>query len=418
MKLFALVDCNNFYASCETVFNPSLRGKPLVVLSNNDGCVISRSPEAKRMGIKMGQPFFEIKKLVEDGKLFALSANFTLYGDLSRRVMETLFSISPKVEVYSIDEAFLYLEGLPVTDYEKYGKFIKEKVYRWTGIPVAVGIAPTKTLAKAATYIAKRESEEGVIYIAPGEDFSTYLKKLPVEDVWGIGRNYSKFLKSKGIKTAYDFTLIPEDWVGRYMKINGLRTLLELRGKPAIPAETGGNRHSFITSRTFGTPVEKFEDLWSAVSTFVSLAGERMREEEYYATSISVFISGGTFSNPFFMQESEILSSPTDFTPELIDAARRILERIFKKGKEYKKAGILLGGLIMKKNFQFELFTPTEVVRKKESLMEAVDRINTRYGKDAVYFASSKISFRWHSVQKKLSRKFTTSWAELPVVKG
>ncbi len=416
-KIFALVDCNNFYVSCELVFNPSLRGKPVVVLSNNDGCVISRSQEAKALGIKMGQPFFEIEEFAKRHGVLALSANFTLYGDMSRRVMETLFSVSPEVEVYSIDEAFVSLTGLPITDYDEYGNFIREKVYRWTGIPVAVGIAPTKTLAKVATYIAKHYGNGGVQVISSDDDFSELLKKVPVEEIWGIGRSYSSFLRSKGVETAYDFTLLPEKWVKKYMKINGLRTQQELKGKSAISISGRGERRSFITSRTFGKSVEGFEDLLSAISTFVSLASERMREEGYLAASVSVYVAAGTYTrHPYFAQEAEIFPVPTDFTPELIGAAERILRKIYKRGYGYKKAGVILGGLVPRSNYQYELFVPAEVMRRREALMKAVDTINAKFGKNSISFASEKLSDQWHSVQKRLTRRYTTSWNELPVV--
>ncbi len=416
-KFFALVDCNNFYVSCELVFNPSLRGKPVVVLSNNDGCVISRSQEAKALGIKMGQPFFEIESFAMRHGVVALSANFTLYGDMSRRVMETLFSISPEVEVYSIDEAFVSLGGLPVDDYEKYGNFIREKVYRWTGIPVAVGIAPTKTLAKIATYLAKHYGDGGVRVIPENFDGSEILQRVPIDEVWGIGRNYGEFLRSKGIETAYDFTLLSEKWVRKYMKINGLRTHLELRGKPTIPISNRGERRSFITSRTFGRQVEEFPDLLSAISTFVSLATERMREEGYLATSVAVYISAGSHSkNPYFAQDSELLSIPTDYTPDIIEVAERVLRRIFRSGYRYKKAGVIIGGLVPRGNYQYELFVPAEVMRRKDALMKAVDSINAKFGKGSISFASERLSDKWHSVQRRLSKRYTTSWEELPVV--
>ncbi len=418
-EYFALVDCNNFYVSCEQVFNPSLRGKAVVVLSNNDGCVISRSQEAKAAGIKMGQPFFEIEKMVEEGRVIALSANFTLYGDMSRRVMETLSFFSPFVEIYSIDEAFLLLDNNDVDDLLKYGEGIKEYVYRWTGIPVAVGIAPTKTLAKVATYIAKHDSPKSVVFIRRGEDLNPYLEKVPVEEIWGIGRSYSEFLQLKGVKTAADFVKLPEQWVKRYMKINGVRTWRELQGKKVFSLSERSIRKSFITSRTFGEPVEDFESLKSSIITFMKMSVERLREEGYLASEVTIFISSSLHVKDIYRSAIvENLQSPTDYLPDLIAPVEDMLKRIYRKGVKYRKAGVVLSGLIRKENYQYELFTPAEVVRRKENLMAAIEEISGKFGRDSIKLGGESLSSRWKSVQKHLSRRYTTSWDGIPVVRG
>lgn len=316
------MDCNNFYVSCERVFNPSLNGKPVVVLSNNDGCVIARSNEAKAFGIPMGAPTYQIRELVEKHEVAVFSSNYTLYGDMSARVMSILSSLAPEIEVYSIDEAFVNLDG--ITDYQSLGRIIVNKVYKDTGIPVSLGIAPTRTLAKMANKFAKKfPAYQRVCCIDTEEKREKALRLFTIGDVWGIGRRQAAKLEKEGVKTAYDFTQLPNSWVRKYMTVVGERTWKELRGIPCI-TENITLRKQICTSRSFGQMIENIEQMDEAVSTFASTCAKKLREQKGYAVSLLVFIQTNRFRedlSQYWKSVSVNLPVPTDDTLEIVHYA-------------------------------------------------------------------------------------------------
>ncbi len=423
----ALVDCNNFFVSCERVFRPELKGRPVVVLSNNDGCVISRSSEVKALGIQMGEPYFKIQKILHQFNIAVFSSNFMLYSDLSRRVMETLSQFSEKIEIYSIDEAFLHLtEGknadggrvIPSnSNLEDGGQAIQKKVYQWTGIPTSIGIGPTKSLAKAGAYFAKKmESLRGVCVLSNLKDQREALKHLPIEEVWGIGRSYSQFLKHQRIETAYAFTQAPEDWVRRKMGVVGSRLQQELLGRACLEIESHPDpKKGICTSRSFGSPIENLSELKEAVSHFVAQAAVKLRKEKLQTGQITVFISTSRFQpNSYFNSSSISLPYFTAFTPEMISIALEELRKIFRPGFFYKKAGVLLENL--RPEGQASLFDPLDRT-KANCLMKTVDHLNATLGRSTVRFGSEGIAPAWRPRAEHCSPRYTTDWKELPVIR-
>ncbi len=417
-KIFALVDCNSFYVSCERVFNPKLREIPVVVLSNNDGCVVSRSDEAKKLGIKVGTPYFECEALFKKHGGFAFSSNYTLYGDMSSRVMEILSTFSPNMEIYSIDEAFLSFSNFVFTDLLSYGKYIKETVQRWTGIPVSVGIGMTKTLAKVANKIAKKNN--GVFITGNDEENTAILENFDVADIWGIGQQYTKLLNSYGIKNARQFRDADDKWVQKKMTIMGARTLMELRGISCIDLEEVTQpKKAIISSKSFGKSIETLEGLREAVATYVSTATYKLRQQHSLAQCLSVFIMTNRFKDePQYANSILIkLSMPTCYTPELIEYAHKGLERIYRSGFRYKKAGIMLTDIIHEDHLQFNLFINPEVNVKRIELMKVVDKVQQRFGKQAIFIGAEGIAQEWSMQRTKLSPRFTTQWNEILNIK-
>ena len=405
MSKFALIDCNNFFVSCERAFNPSLKRKPVVVLSNNDGCVVSRSNEAKAYGIPMGTPVFKVQEIIKRHNIKVCSSNFKLYGDLSNRVMISLQMLCDKIEPYSIDEAFISISCL------QEGQFIRKKIMKWTGIPTSIGIGTTKTLAKAANEIAKKHPEfKGVVEITNSE----MLRLLPIEDVWGVGRQYSKLLKRLGIQTAYDLIQKPDDWIQRKLKIPGLQTVLELRGQECKKLKTEStHRKSVLSSRSFGKPVTSLKDLEEAVATYINTAARKLRSENLVTHRITTFINTGkhAYSNGYYKAETTELLSPTNFTPDLIKAAHQNLHKIFKPGIKYKKAGVLFTNLQPENPTQLSIITP---YKNTKPLMQTIDNLNLQWGKYAIYPASTGIKKNWYMKSNMRSQEFTTNWNELP----
>lgn len=419
----AIVDCNNFYASCERVFNPKLNGKPIVCLSNNDGVVIARSEEAKALGIKMGEPFFKIEKLVKQYKVNVFSSNYTLYGDLSARVMMTLELFSPEVEIYSIDEAFLKLNGIEEKHQTEYLKKIRKTVRQWLGIPVSVGMAPTKTLAKLANRIAKKDkSFEGVLNLFDFEDLTPFLKQVPVEDIWGVGRQYSALLRRSNIETAYDLSKVDSKWVKRRMTVVGLRTVYELNGIPCIEIEnTPPAKKSIVSSRSFGEYLTSFNEVKEAVAYFVARASEKMRSQKSACNSITVFIRTNPFKNsPQYYNSAEArLPYSMNATNELLPFAMKAFEKIYRDGYYYQKVGVLLQDFISTSNLQVSLFDPPNRLNKIK-VTELMDEVNAKFGREALYFAATgmKENRKWAMKREKLSSHFTTRWDDLPEVKA
>ena len=424
MKLFGLADCNNFYCSCERVFHPNLRDKPVVVLSNNDGCVVARSEESKRLGIKMGVPFYQVRDLLEKNGVAVFSSNYNLYGDMSSRVMSMLSSYFPKIYVYSIDEAFLDLSDIEDIDsvVELSRKTVKA-IYKGVGIPVSLGIAPTKTLAKmASVYAKKHKGYKGVCVIDTDEKREKALKLFPIKDVWGIGRKHSKKLEYNGVKTAWDFIQKPEGWVRREMSITGLRTWKELRGESSIEIEDESYKKSICTSRSFPNQgLDKIEDVEEAVANFASMCSKKLREQHTVCNSIVVFAYTNRFRDDMpqtYINEIVNFDVPTNDMQEIVSKAVNALRKAWKTGSYYyKKAGVIACNIIEDNAIQGNLFDTID--RDKQStLSKVVDEINMRNGRDTVRMAIQGYGNNWHIKNEYISKQYTTNIKDIIVVKA
>ena len=412
----ALVDCNSFYVSCERLFNPRIQKKAVVVLSNNDGCVISRSTEAKILGIKMGEPYFKVKDLVKKNKVEVFSSNYALYGDISRRVMRVLRTFSPKVEIYSIDEAFIDLSFIDEKGAEEYGKEIRSRVLKWTGIPTSVGIATTKTLSKVANHIAKKE-KAGVVYL--NKDIDVRLKKFAIEDVWGVGRQLSKFYYKNNIKNAYDLKNVSNYWVKKGTNVLGAKTAMELRGVPCIDLQIDQEkRKNCCVSRSFGRKVTEIEELEESVTTHCLNAAEKIRADDQLAKTITVFVRTSPFdkSKKYYSNSKTVdLPIATNNSLELIKNATKALSEIYIKGHRYQKAGVILTGLKDEKESQENLLTPL-MDNKSKSLMKAIDYTNSKYGRYAISIAHAGLSKGWKMRREHSSKIDTASFDSLPII--
>jgi len=420
MALFALVDCNNFYVSCERVFDPKLEGKPVVVLSNNDGIVVARSNEAKALGIGMGVPEFQIRHLIRRHDVQVFSSNYTLYGDMSQRVMETLAQFTPNLEVYSIDEAFLSLSGFTSRDLTEYGRTIKATVKRWTGIPVSVGIAETKTLAKVAGRVAKRSiGAAGVFDLTVCQDRNALLALTPVEDIWGIGRNWARLLKQHGITTALSLREADVHWVRGTMGVVGERLVRELHGVSCLALDDCPPPKQGITvSRSFGRSVTTLAEMKEAVAFYTGRAAEKLREERLAVTVLTVFLTTNTFKDePQYSNAATIkLPVATDSTFDMLRHALHGVERIYRDGYRYKKAGVMLTALVPASQVQGDLFDQQDRERSR-TLMRVLDRLNDHMGAGTLRYAAEGITKRWQARFERRSPAYTTRWEELPVAK-
>ena len=412
----ALVDCNSFYVSCERLFNPKIQKKAVVVLSNNDGCVISRSREAKDLGIKMGEPYFKVKELVKKNKVEVYSSNYALYGDISRRVMKVLKTFSPKVEIYSIDEAFIDLSFIDEKGAEDYGREIRSRVLKWTGIPTSVGIASTKTLSKVANHIAKKE-KAGVIYLNTNIDEK--LKKFPIEDVWGVGKQLSKFYHKNNVSNAYDLKNVSNTWVKKGTNVLGAKTAMELRGIPCIDLQIDQEkRKNCCVSRSFGRKVKDLNELEESVITHCLNAAEKIRADDQIAKTITVFIRTSPFdkNRRYYSNSKTIdLAIPTSNSIELIKNAVKALTDIYKYGYAYQKAGIILSGLKDANQNDQNLLTPL-LENKSKKLMKAIDYTNTKYGRYAISIAQAGLSKGWKMRREHSSKIDTASFDSLPKI--
>ncbi|MBW2648256.1 MAG: Y-family DNA polymerase [Deltaproteobacteria bacterium] len=419
--IFALVDCNNFYVSCEQVFNPGLIGKSVVVLSNNDGCVIARSNEAKAIGIQMGIPVFKIQDMIKAHKVHVYSSNYALYGDMSQRVIEILSGFTPDVETYSIDEAFLDLSGFKRCSLTDYGHPIRSKIRKWTGIPVSVGIAETKTLAKIANRIAKKsEKTDGVLDLTKPSYRDNALAITDVEDIWGVGRGYSKFLRSVGINNALQLRNVPESLIKKRMGITGLRILQELRGVSCYPLDQCPPPKKEITvSRAFKHPIIDRADINEAVAAYTSRGAEKLRKAFLEANILVVFLMTNPYNREsrYFNMKTIRLPFSTSDTSELIKYAHAGLDEIYREGYLYKKAGIIFRDLSSDSHTQTTLFDYKKGKCSRE-IMQAFDRINKRFGSDSVRYAAtgSTRNQRWRTVFQRRSSSYTTNWDQLPRV--
>jgi len=429
--IFALIDCNNFYVSCERVFSPKLENVPVAVLSNNDGVIIARSNEVKKLGIKMGTPAFKCRDIIEQYGIKIFSSNYVLYGDMSSRVMMTLSQFAEDIEIYSIDEAFLSLKGreeelaLKYKNFENFGREIKKTIKKWTGIPVSVGIARTKTLAKAANELAKKNPQyNGVLDFSnlSDEEINQYLDRVPIEDVWGIGRRTTPMLKAHGMYTAKDLKYADDRWVQKLLHITGLRTVHELRGISCISFENERKpQQTLASTRSFGRPVSSLKELKEAVSTYATQAAERLRDQKLLASFMNVFIQTNYF-NENQKQYNNMLGvqfqQPTNDTRVLIQEASKILDKIYKPGYLYKKAGVILFNLMPETQVQLNLFRTFEEDKKSARLMHAVDKINDIGGRNTILFAAAGLQKSWRMNSRIASKRYTTKWEELIIAKA
>jgi DNA polymerase V len=416
MKI-ALVDCNNFYASSETVFQPKLKGLPLVVLSNNDGCVVARSALAKALDIKMGEPIFKIRDLVKQQNVQVFSSNYALYGDMSQRVMTTLSQFAPEVEVYSIDEAFLDLTGFQHKDLTEYGQEIRDRVLQWTKITVSIGIAPTKTLAKVANRVAKK-SGSGVCHLTQ-LNVDEVLSSLDIEDVWGIGRRYAKSLRLHGITTALHLRNADPVWAKQKYSVVMQRTILELRGHSCIPLELAPpSRQSIMVSRSFSGPVTELRELKEAIATHLSRAAEKLRLYRLTANVLQVFAHTSRFRDNYYSNGVTVsLPVATQNTAELLFYALHGAEAIYRPGHAFAKAGVLLLELQPETLVQGHLFEQRDTERSK-LLMQTLDNLNRQFGAKTVQYASAGLKKGWGLKQGMRSNRWTTAWDELLVVRA
>ncbi len=418
--IIALVDCNNFYASCERVFQPRLNLKPVVVLSNNDGCVVARSNEAKALGIKMGVPFFEIRDLAEKKQVEVFSSNYTLYGDMSRRVMEILSSFTPDTEIYSIDECFLGLNGFRNRNLTDYSREIRSRVIRFTGIPVSIGIGPTKVLAKVANRIAKKQYPDiGIFNLFEQPDGDALLKDFPVEDIWGIGSRYGKRLSQLHIHTALELKRASRNHLRRVFGVVMERIVLELNGLSCMALETQpAPKKNMACARGFGRDLSLLEDLEGAVHAYSSVLCEKLRTSKQIAGSLYLFLMTNPFSRnaaPFSTGKFSKLIEPTNNTPCIIEKACELLREIYRPGLSYKRVGIILMDLLPDGEYQPDLFSAVNQ-KKRRAAMSAVDGLNKRFGKATVQFGLPKRQGAWKQNRSRESLRFTTIWKDLPVV--
>ena len=418
-KKIALVDCNSFYVSCERLFNPKIRKKPVVVLSNNDGCIVSRSNEAKALGIKMGEPYFKAKDIIIKNNVQVFSSNYSLYGDLSRRVMRTLKRFNSGIEIYSIDEAFLDLSNFPDNEMEDLGKEIRSIVLKWTGIPTSIGIAKTKTLSKVANHIAKKK-QSGVVSLIEVENIDPILEKVEINDIWGVGKQLTKFYHKNGIYNAKQLKNKSNTWIKKSSNVLGSRTAMELRGISCIGLETtSAKRKSCIVSRSFGKRVEDFQELKEAIASYSLNASEKIRSEALVAKSITIFIRTSPFQNRYgFYSNSKTINFPiaTNNSIEVVKAAVSALKTIFKNGYRYQKAGVLLSHLSNSNNGK-NLFSSIRD-EKINILMKSIDNTNYRYGRSTLSLASAGVHKKWNMRRQHSSKIDTADFYCLPTIKA
>ena len=416
MPTFALVDCNNFYASCERVFEPRLVGRPIVVLSNNDGCVVARSKEAKVLGIAMGVPLFHVHDIIKKHSVVVRSSNYALYGDMSERVMNILSAAAPGHEIYSIDEIFLDIERLPVPDLGEWCRQLRQRVQQWTGIPVSIGVGQTKTLSKVANKLAKATSDDDGVFIFTPEVAENCLHETEVGDVWGIGRRWSKMLNSRDIITALDLRNLQDGWVRQRMGIIGLRTVHELRGISCHDLETvTPDKQTTCCSRTFARASSDRDQVQSAVLSYAERAVEKIRYAGQVCRVVQVFIRTDRYDTdiaPYSISALEALMTPTADSRAVVAAALRVFDRIWKGGVPYRKAGVLLLELSSSQDVMPSLFD--DRINGSDQLMKAIDKMNSRFGRGSIGLGLSPKSAKWRMRQEHLSPRYTTRWADIP----
>lgn len=418
--MYALVDCNNFYASCERAFNPNLRHKPIAILSNNDGCVISRSDEAKNIGLPMGAPIFKWEGFCKANNIQVFSSNYPLYGDMSTRVMEILKQFTPDVEVYSIDEAFIEFKGFRNYDFDDYGNKIRLRILKWTGIPTCVGIAPTKALSKVANKIARKFPDEtkGVYVINSDEKRIKALKWTKIEDVWGIGRGLQKRLKAKGCKTAFDFIQLSDDWVRKSFSITEWKLKKDLEGSSKILLDEPKNKRAIATTRSFEYTYSDIDNIKERISTFATSCAEKLRKQSSSCHVIIVMLSSDRHKKDLEQHRASRhinLSFPTDSSLIISNEAVKAVATIFKSGIKYKRAGVIVTGLVPNNNYQLDIFEHENP--KHKSLMFAIDGLNKKYKGYKIKLGNQDLKRTWKMRQERLSPRYTTNINDIIKVK-
>ncbi|HDZ0568589.1 TPA: Y-family DNA polymerase [Klebsiella quasipneumoniae] len=421
--MFALVDVNSFYASCETIFRPDLHGRAVVVLSNNDGCIIARSAEAKKLGIKMGDPYFKCKDYFRQQGVVCFSSNYELYADMSNRVMTTLEEMCPRVEIYSIDEAFCDLTGVRnCRVLEEFGRELKDTVYRNTRLPVGVGIAQTKTLAKLANHAAKTwKATGGVVDLSNVERQRKLMALLPVDEVWGVGRRISKKLEAMGIKTVLQLADTDIRFIRKHFNVVLERTVRELRGEPCLGLEEFAPvKQEIVCSRSFGQRISTYEEMRQAICLYASRAAEKLRGEHQYCRFISAFVKTSPFAlnEPYYGNSTSVkLLTPTQDSRDIITAATKCLDAIWRDGHRYQKAGVMLSDFYSQGVAQLNLFDDNAPRQNSEKLMEVLDHLNAKDGRGTLYFAGQGIQAAWQMKREMLSPRYTTRFSDLPIVR-
>lgn len=416
-KLYAHIDCNNFFASCERLFRPELVGRPVAVLSNNDGCIIARSQEVKALGVPMGIPLFKVKPLVKSAGVTLFSANFELYGDISERIVTVLRQITPLIEVYSIDECFLDLSELDITDPRAWGMSVKARLQKEVGVPVSLGIAPTKTLAKVATNHAKKH--DGVSVIVAEDERERILKEVPVEDIWGVGWRTAPKLKDRGVSTALQLIQTSDAWLKTQFNITGLRMVDELRGRPRLRfGDSRDKRQSIMVSRAFGHKVREYHQLESALANFTARASAKLRGQRSVCSRVMVYLTTSRHDERVrSVSRSTILAEPSSDTGTLMASALGLLEELYDPEFAYSKAAVILLNLTDLEAWQLSLMQPPQARERRVRLMNGVDKINARYGSSTIWHAAEdRAHANWHSKHALRSPRYTTIWSELPKI--
>ena len=418
MPIFALIDCNNFYASCERIFNPKLADKPIIVLSNNDGCVVARSNQAKALNISMGVPYFKVKDICFKHNVEVFSSNYEFYGDMSARVMKSLSLFSPDIEIYSVDEAFLRFDKLKfVKNYDQYGYEIQTKIQQWLGLPVSIGIAHTKTLAKIANHLAKKQIGKGVVDFTKLSqlELNNILKKFNIEDIWGIGSKIAQKLNYIGIRNAYEFSQLQSSYVRKNLTVTGQRTHSEIKQVSCLDLAEIESKKNIISSGSFGEEITDFTDLSAAVSNFTVRAANKMRKQNSKVKAIYIYVASNRFRNQqkrYYASQIHYFSQYTDDITLILTGAKIALKKIFRKNIRYKKAGIILIDLASNQHVNLDLFLPKSN-EKKDVLMQVYDKVNDLLGKNTLNFASQLTSNKWKKQSNYKSRRYTTNWNEI-----
>lgn len=420
--VFALVDCNNFFVSCERVFRPDLEGKPVVVMSSNDGCVVARSNEAKALGIPMGAPVFKYRQVFERNNVVKFSANFELYGDISRRITAVLKTITPRIEVYSVDESFLDLSRLNIQDYEAWGEVVRQKILDWVGIPVSIGIATTKTLAKLASEYAKRHPEtSGVASLWGNPRFLDILEAVPINDVWGVGWRLNPKLRGEGVSNALQLAQLSPKYAQQLMGIHGRQMVAELNGISCYPLEMLHKaRQSIARTRTFGEDTNDFAALEAAIASFVTQAAFRLRVDNLLTWKAGLFLTTNRNKPGYKVWNSELrLDQPTADTGLLISYLVTELNKLYRYGLLYHRAGIWLYDFIPADNLQTDLFGLTDLARHNRAMirMQTIDELNGRFGKGKIYYAAEDLGNKWQPKNQLRSPRYTTKLEELPTIR-
>ncbi len=420
--VFALVDCNNFFVSCERIFRPDLEGKPVVVLSSNDGCAVARSNEAKALGIPMGAPAFKYRSVFQKNNVISFSANFSLYSDISRRIIGILSSVTPRIEVYSVDESFLDLSQLDIQSYEEWGTTLRQKILEWVGVPVSIGIAPTKTLAKLAAEQAKKTSGSNGVVNLQGQALQTEaLSKMAVGEVWGVGRRLAPQLQATGVLTALDLSRMRPELARSIVGVHGAQMISELKGIPCLPLEIIGKPcKSIARTRTFGEDTNSFDVMESAIASFVVRASQQLRKSKQVAKRISIFMTSNRHKPGYKTWQTEIkLSAPTNDTGTLIKAVVNALEEIFSSSAYYHRAGICLYDFVPQDLVQIDLLgdVKPQAINRSNRRMQTIDNINERFGKEHIGYAAEKLGDKWQPKYLLRSPRYVTHWDELPKVK-